>query len=115
MKSISTYMSSRLETIPKETAEKKICTKIASLCASPTLRTVHVLEDEQCKVGGAFAAELKVPVRAKEWEDNHLRPYLGGTTRLKEDLHDGLVVRLVQGGMLDGVYTSLGFHGRLGM
>lgn len=62
------------------------------------LRGAHVVQDDQHKVGGTLTAELEVSVRAKDWENNHLRPYVGGTTKLKEELHDGLVVRLVEGG-----------------
>ena len=48
-------------------------------------------------MGGKFAAELEVSARKKDWENNHLKPYYGGTTKLKEELRDGLVVRLAEG------------------
>ena len=48
-------------------------------------------------MGGTFAAELEVSVKAKDWEENHLRPYGGGTMKLREELQDGLVIRLAEG------------------
>lgn len=101
--SISTYVFSRLQTIPKEIAEKKLCSKIAGLCASKTLRCVYVLQDDQEEVEGTFAAELQVSVRAKDWKNNYLRPYCGGTTKLNQDLPDGLLVSLVEGSYVDGL------------
>jgi len=58
------------------------------------IRSIHAIGNKyNC---GRFIAEVEVGTR-KDWSENRRRPYQERRSILKEDLGDGVVVRLCEG------------------
>ena len=87
------FLKEKLQNV-SEKKEKKLCLKIAELCGGGRIRGINRIGQEyDC---GTFMAEVEVGTR-KDWAKNHRRPYDEGRSILKEDLGDGVMVRLCEG------------------
>lgn len=90
---LAEFLKEKLQNVSEE-KQRKLCLKIAELCGGGRIRGIHLTGSKyDC---GTFMAEVEVGTR-KDWAKNHRRPYQEGRSILKEDLGDGVMVRLCEG------------------
>jgi hypothetical protein len=66
-----------------------------------SIRSLNIVSNTYDKLG-IFAAEIEVAQKRKDWEDYHWKPYGEKEDLFKEDLGNGLMIRLCLGGSLEG-------------
>ena len=74
--------------------ERKLCLKIVELCGGSKIWAICVINKSyNCEL---FEAEIEVG-NCKNWKNNSTRPYGKRWDILKQDLGDGVMVRLCRG------------------
>jgi hypothetical protein len=90
--SLDKFLAAKFDGLSAE--ERKICSKVARLCATGKIRSLHPINNPYNRE--SYIAEMEVG-SVKDWAENRARPYSGEMSIFTKELDDGVIVRLCEG------------------